>query len=64
MSSSEKTQNNDKDVKEDPLTVIEIEQIAQKKLSKNVWEYYACGSDDQLALARNAEVYNRYSKGV
>lgn len=42
-----------------PITVREIEQAAREKLSKQVYEYYACGADDQNALRRNVEAYDR-----
>ena len=48
--------------KQDPITVAEIEAIAKQKLPKNVWNYYASGSDDQLALRRNASIFDRYSE--
>ena len=47
------------DEKEDPITVQEVEVIAQKRLLKNVHEYYACGSDEQTALQRNTEAFSR-----
>lgn len=43
----------------DPITVTEIEQIAQTRLPKNVYDYYACGADEQKALARNSYMFDR-----
>lgn len=42
-----------------PITVTEIEQIAQTRLPKNVYDYYACGADEQKALARNSYMFDR-----
>ena len=46
--------------KEDPITIKEIEDIAKRKLRPEVFNYYACGSDDQLAVRENVEVFDRY----
>ena len=45
--------------KEDPITVAEIEAIAKRKLRPEVFNYYACGSDDQIAVRDNVEVFDR-----
>ena len=46
--------------KEDPITIAEIEAIAKRKLRPEVFDYYACGSDDQIAIRENVEVFDRY----
>lgn len=53
---SEKIQNHhgDDDV---PLTIAELEQIAQKRLRKQVWDYYVSGSDEQTSTKRNRDAY-------
>lgn len=43
-----------------PLTIAEIEDIAQTKLRKQVWDYYVSGSDEQASASRNREAYNKY----
>lgn len=43
-----------------PITIDELEVIAKEKLSQNVYDYYACGSDDQKCLRRNCEAFDRY----
>lgn len=45
---------------EDPLTVAEVREIAEKKIEKSAWDYYAPGADEQKALKRNSEALNRY----
>jgi len=42
-----------------PITVMEIEEIARKKLPDNVYNYYACGADEQKAMARNAYMFDK-----
>ncbi|KAG9644271.1 S-2-hydroxy-acid oxidase, partial [Aureobasidium melanogenum] len=42
-----------------PITVTEIEEIAKTRLPKNVYDYYACGADEQKALARNSYMFDR-----
>ncbi|KAK7719490.1 hypothetical protein SLS57_005688 [Botryosphaeria dothidea] len=44
---------------EDPLTVAEVREIAEKKIEKSAWDYYAPGADEQKALKRNSEAFNR-----
>ncbi|KAF2725733.1 S-2-hydroxy-acid oxidase [Polychaeton citri CBS 116435] len=45
--------------REDPITIAEVEEIARRRLPKNVYEYYACGSDNQEAVHRNDEAFRR-----
>lgn len=56
---SEKIQehHDDDDV---PLTIAELEVIAQKKLRKQVWDYYVSGSDEQTSTKRNRDAYTKY----
>ena len=43
-----------------PITVTEIEQIARTtRLPQNVYDYYACGADEQKAMARNSYMFDR-----
>lgn len=42
---------------DDPITVPEVEVLARKRLPKAVYDYYACGADDQDALKRNIDAY-------
>lgn len=50
------------DNEEDPITIDEITSIAKRKLPKNVYEYYACGSDDEQALRRNINEFDRLER--
>jgi (S)-2-hydroxy-acid oxidase len=43
-----------------PITIDELESIAKQKLPQNVYDYYACGSDDQKCLRRNLSAFDRY----
>jgi (S)-2-hydroxy-acid oxidase len=47
------------ELKEDPITIAEITTIAQKKLPKQVWDYYASGADEERTLKRNANAFDR-----
>jgi (S)-2-hydroxy-acid oxidase len=42
---------------DDPITVSEVEELARRRLPKNVYDYYACGADDQYALTRNIDAF-------
>lgn len=42
----------------DPITVAEIKELAKAKLSKQAWEYYITGADEEKTLARNEAVYD------
>ncbi|KAJ5246642.1 S-2-hydroxy-acid oxidase [Penicillium chermesinum] len=43
---------------EDPITVDQVEALARKKLPRQVYNYYACGADDETAVARNIADFN------
>lgn len=45
---------------DDPITVDQVEAIARRKLSANVYNYYSCGADEQTALERNRTDFDRY----
>jgi len=42
-----------------PITVMEIEEIAKTRLPQNVYDYYACGADEQKAMHRNAYMFDK-----
>lgn len=42
-----------------PLTIAEFEAIAKKKLTKQVWDYYVSGADEQTSIVRNRTAYDR-----
>lgn len=44
-----------------PLTVADIQKIAQDKLPKHVYNYYASGSDNEETLLRNITAFQRYN---
>ncbi|RMY50897.1 hypothetical protein D0863_14745 [Hortaea werneckii] len=47
------------DVRPDPVTLTEIEQLAQRHLPRSTYDYYACGADDETVLRRNTLIYSR-----
>lgn len=49
----------DKNPHNDPITVDQVEYIARQKLPSNVYNYYACGADDQTAIERNRRDFDR-----
>ena len=54
-----RNENVSDDYTADPITVQEVKVLAQKRLPKSVYDYYACGADDQDALRRNIDAFNR-----
>ncbi|KAK2801965.1 hypothetical protein FQN50_007521 [Emmonsiellopsis sp. PD_5] len=48
-----------KQTKEDPITIAELAVLAQKKLPKQVWDYYASGADEEKAVRRNQNAFDR-----
>lgn len=42
-----------------PLTLDEIEAAARDKLPRHIYDFYASGSDNQRALARNRNAFSR-----
>ncbi|KAF5967085.1 putative L-lactate dehydrogenase (cytochrome) [Fusarium bulbicola] len=42
-----------------PLTLHEVELAAKAKLLQHIYEFYASGSDDEKALRRNVDAFNR-----
>lgn len=59
---NDSNESQDHDEREDvvPLTIAELEVVAQTKLRKQVWDYYVSGSDEQASARRNKEAYNKY----
>jgi hypothetical protein len=47
----------DASLTDDPITVQKVERLARKRLPKAVYDYYACGADDQYALRRNVGAF-------
>lgn len=45
--------------KQDPLSINQVEAIARRNLPSQVYNYYACGADDETAIDRNKEDFNR-----
>ena len=43
----------------EPITIPEIEAFAQQKLTKQVWDFYVSGSDDQRSSKRNLATYDK-----
>ena len=39
------------------MNLAELERLAEQRVPKVFWDYYASGADDELALARNAAAY-------
>jgi len=46
-------------VSEDFITVSEVENLARERLPRAVYDYYACGLDDQYALTRNIDAFSQ-----
>jgi (S)-2-hydroxy-acid oxidase len=44
---------------DDPITVLEVEELARRRLPKDLYDYYACGADDQCALTRNIDAFSK-----
>lgn len=57
---SSRRQHRDESDDEIPLTIAELEAIAQTKLRKQVWDYYVSGSDEQASARRNKAAYDKY----
>lgn len=43
----------------DPITIDQVEALAQQELPDQVYDYYASGSDDQKALKSNRTDYDK-----
>jgi (S)-2-hydroxy-acid oxidase len=50
----------EKKTNEDPITIGEFEVIAQSKLPRNVYDYYASGADEEQTLRRNHTAFDQY----
>lgn len=46
---------------EDPITIAELAVLAQKRLPKQVWDYYASGADEENAIRRNRSAFDRWA---
>ena len=44
--------------KDDPITVAEVERLAKQKLPESVYNYYACGADDEFVLRKNVDIFS------
>jgi 4-hydroxymandelate oxidase len=44
-----------------PLNLLDLEALARKKLPRAAFDYYASGSDDEIALRKNREAFERRS---
>lgn len=42
-----------------PANVLELEELARRKLPREAFDYYASGADDESALRRNREAFER-----
>ncbi len=43
----------------DALTLADLEAMAEARLSRMAWDYYASGADEEITLRRNLEAYRR-----
>ncbi|PYH92810.1 S-2-hydroxy-acid oxidase [Aspergillus ellipticus CBS 707.79] len=43
-----------------PLTLREVENAAKDRLPRHIYDFYASGSDNQLAVSRNEEAFERH----
>ena len=48
-----------KDKDDVPLTVAELEAIAKGKLTRQVWDYYVSGAEEQSTIKRNRQAYEK-----
>ncbi|KAH8880213.1 FMN-dependent dehydrogenase [Thozetella sp. PMI_491] len=42
-----------------PITIADIKELARRRLTNEVWEYYITGSDDQKSAERNESIYEK-----
>lgn len=47
--------------KDDPITISELFSLAQRKLPKQIWDFYVSGSDEGYAVRRNNRAYDKYA---
>ncbi|KAJ9345717.1 hypothetical protein DTO027B6_1677 [Paecilomyces variotii] len=45
--------------KDDPITISELFSLAQRKLPKQIWDFYVSGSDEGYAVRRNNKAYDK-----
>jgi len=48
-----------KDEMTDPITVLEVRDIAKKRLDPEAWDYYITGADGELSVRRNESIFKK-----
>ena len=48
-----------KDEMPDPITVLEVREIARKRLDPAAWDYYITGADGELSVRRNESIFKK-----
>jgi len=59
-SSKDKNKSSGHKQEDKPLTIQEFERNAQNKLTKQVWDFYVSGSEEQMSVKRNRYAYDKY----
>jgi hypothetical protein len=54
------TSTEDPTTEKAPITLSEVQSLAQQKLGKQVWDFYVSGADDQRSAQRNQSAYDQY----
>lgn len=44
----------------EPITISDVREIAKKRLSRQAWDYYRTGADEEHTLRRNEEAFQQY----
>jgi (S)-2-hydroxy-acid oxidase len=48
-----------KDEMPDPITILEVREIAKKRLDPAAWDYYITGADGELSVRRNEAIFKK-----
>lgn len=48
-----------KDEMPDPITILEVRDIAEKRLDPAAWDYYITGADGELSVRRNEAIFKK-----
>jgi len=48
-----------KDEMPDPITILEVREIARKRLDPAAWDYYITGADGELSVRRNESIFKK-----
>jgi (S)-2-hydroxy-acid oxidase len=48
-----------KDEMPDPITILEVREIARRRLDPAAWDYYITGADGELSVRRNESIFKK-----